>query len=75
MVAYDKRGKKYEDNYWEEYGLVFGLSAAQQAQAHDDIDYWSDKQMENFDGKTVDWIEYCHKHIVDIQEWLRRNSK
>lgn len=75
MTAYDKRGKKYEDCYWEEYGLVFGLSGEQQAQAHNEIDYWSDRQMDNFDSKTADYIDWCHRHIVQIQEWLRRNTK
>ena len=74
-TAYDKRGKKYVDNYWEEYGLVFGLSGEQQAQAANDIEYWSDKQMENLDNKSLDFVDWCHRHIVQIQEWLKRNTK
>ena len=74
MYALDKRGRKWEDDFWKEYDLTFGASASQIAQAHDDIDYWSDKQMENFDGKTADYIEWCHRHIEQIKTWLMYNT-
>lgn len=75
MFAYTKRGKKVEDDFWDESGLTFGASAAQIAAALDDIDFWSNAQMENFDNKTVDWIDYCHRQIAKINSWLDYNTR
>lgn len=75
MFAYTKRGKKVEDDFWDESGLTFGASAAQIAAALDDIDFWSNAQMENFDAKTTDYIDYCHRQIAKINAWLDYNTR
>ena len=74
MWAYTKRGKKVEDDYWEEYGLTFGASAAQIAAALDEVDEWSDAAMNVYENKNQDYVDYVHRHIEQIRTWLMYNT-
>lgn len=66
--------KPIVDTFYEESGLTFGLSAKQIYDALVEIEMWKDRQLNNIEDRTDDYINYCHEQIVKINEWLKRNG-
>ena len=54
--------------------IGFGLDNEKTKECLQAIEYWKDAQMDNFQARNKDWINYCHKQIGHIQEFMHKNG-
>lgn len=54
--------------------LIIGISPEQELDALNAIDYYRDAQLNNYEAKSKDYVEYCHKQIQKIQDFIDRNT-
>ena len=66
----DKR-LKYKINGEE---IIIGISPEQELDAMNAIDYYRDAQLNNYEAKSKEYVEYCHKQIEKIQDFINRNT-
>lgn len=54
--------------------IVIGISPEQELDAMNAIDYYRDAQLNNYEAKSKEYVEYCHKQIEKIQDFINRNT-
>ena len=54
--------------------MVIGITPEQELDAYNAIEYYRDAQMNNFESKSKEYVEYCHNMIEKIQNYINRNT-
>lgn len=54
--------------------IGFGLDDEKTRECLQAIEYWKDTQLDNLQVRNKDWINYCHKQIGHIQEFMHKNG-
>lgn len=54
--------------------IMIGISPEQEEEALKELDEWKTRQANNWADKTKDYVDYCHKQIQKIEEYIDRNT-
>lgn len=54
--------------------IIIGISPEQEEEALKELDKWRTRQADNWSDKTKDYVEYCHKQIQRIEEYISMNT-
>lgn len=53
---------------------MIGISPEQEEEALKELDEWRTRQADNYGNKTADYVKYCHRQILRIEEYIKRNT-
>ena len=74
MPKFDFRDKRLKYNLPNGEEMVIGITPEQELDAYNAIEYYKDAQMNNFESKSKEYVEYCHNMIEKIQNYINRNT-